>query len=279
MTRHAVSRFVRSTLLYVLVVILALAFSLPLLWMISTSLKSNQEVFHLPPIWIPSQIRWDNYPRALNYIPYFRYLLNTLYICLATVIGSLISCTLAAYGFSRVQWPGRDTVFAIALSTMMVPYAVTMIPLFMVFKRLGWIGTYLPLTVPAFFGSPFLIFLLRQFFLIIPTDLSDAARIDGASELQILIHVVLPLARPALGMVALFQFMWAWGDYLKPLIYLRRSEQFTVALGLTQFLGEYRTEWALLMAATVVTVSPVIILFFVTQRSFIEGITLTGLKG
>lgn len=271
--------FLRRLVVYGLVCLLAFVFALPFLWMVSSSLKVNRQMFMLPPVWIPSPVRWANYPESLQFIPYFLYLRNTLFICIGAVMGSLISCSLAAYGFSRLRWPGRDLVFSVVLATMMIPFAVTMVPLFVVFKHLGWVGTYLPLVVPSFFGSAFFIFLLRQFFLSIPFELSDAARIDGAHELQILTRVILPLARPALAMVALFQFMGAWGDYLGPLIYLSNPETYTLALGLTLFMGQHQTEWGLLMAASTVTVLPIILLFFFAQRMFIEGITMTGLKG
>jgi multiple sugar transport system permease protein len=267
------------TLIYMVVGLLALLFALPFLWLVSGSLKTDRQIFALPPVWIPNPVTWENYPNSLQFIPYFQYLRNTLLICLGTVVGSLVSCTLAAYGFSRVRWPGRDVVFMVVISTLMLPYAVIMVPLFIVFKQLGWIGTYLPLIVPSYFGNAFFIFLLRQFFLTIPLELSDAARIDGAHEMQILTRIILPLARPALAMVALFQFMDAWGDYLGPLIYINKQDMYTIALGLTLFLDQHAQEWALLMAASTVTLLPIIVLFFFTQRTFIEGINLTGIKG
>ena len=269
----------RWTLIYLVVGILALAFALPFIWLVSGSLKTDRQLFSLPPVWVPNPVQWMNYPNALQFIPYFLYLRNTLTICVGTVTGALLSCTLAAYGFSRIRWPGRDTIFMVVISTMMLPYAVTMVPLFIVFRHLNWIGTYLPLIVPSFFGSAFFIFLLRQFFLTIPLELSDAARIDGANEVQTLTRIILPLSRPALAMVALFQFMGAWGDYLGPLIYVNQENRYTIALGLTMFLDQHAQEWALLMAASTVTLLPIIVLFFFTQRTFIEGISMTGLKG
>jgi ABC-type glycerol-3-phosphate transport system permease component len=278
MTRRLGNIF-RWVLIYLVVGLLALAFALPFIWLVSGSLKTDRQLFSLPPIWLPSPMQWGNYPAALRFIPYFLYVRNTLTICVGTVVGALLSCTLAAYGFSRIQWTGRDTIFMIVISTMMLPYSVVMVPLFIVFRRLDWIGTYLPLIVPSFFGSAFFIFMLRQFFMTIPLELSDAARIDGANEIQIMLRVILPLARPALAMVALFQFMGAWGDYLGPLIYINKESMYTVALGLTMFLDQHAQEWALLMAASTVTLAPIIALFFFTQRTFIEGISMTGLKG
>jgi multiple sugar transport system permease protein len=279
MTFRRTAHVLRWILIYIIVGVLALAFVLPFVWLVSGSLKTDRQLFSLPPVWIPNPVKWDNYPQALQFIPYLRYLRNTLTICVGTVVGSLLSCTLAAYGFSRIRWPGRDTVFIVVISTMMLPYAVVMVPLFITFRRLNWIGTYLPLIVPSFFGSAFFIFLLRQFFLTIPLELSDAARIDGANEAQILTRVILPLARPALSMVALFQFMNSWGDYMGPLIYVNQEDRYTIALGLTQFLDQHAQEWALLMAASTVTLLPIIVLFFFTQRTFIEGISMTGVKG
>jgi multiple sugar transport system permease protein len=269
----------RWVLVYLIVGVLALLFALPFIWLLSGSLKADRQLFLLPPVWLPNPIQWSNYPQALQFIPYGLYLRNTLTICVGTVVGALLSSTLAAYGFSRVRWPGRDTLFVIVISTMMLPGAVTMVPLFVVFRRLGWIGTYMPLIIPSYFGSAFFIFMLRQFFLTIPLELSDAARIDGASDLGIMLRIILPLARPALSMVALFQFMGAWGDYMGPLIYINKEDMFTIALGLTMFLDEHAQEWALLMAASTVTLVPIIVLFFFTQRTFIEGISMTGLKG
>lgn len=265
--------------LQLIAVLLSLFFLLPFLWLVSGSLKTNPQIFAMPPIWIPHPLQWKNYPQAFVHISFLLYVRNTLVIGLTALVGSLVSNTLVAYGFARIRWPGRDVIFLVVLATLMLPYAATMVPLFIVFKRIGWIGTYLPLIVPSFFGNAFFIFMLRQFFLTIPFELSEAALIDGANELGILTRIILPLSRPALGIVALFQFMHAWGDYLGPLIYLRRTEEYTIALGLTLFLNQYRQEWALLMAASTMALSPIVLLFFFTQRTFIEGITLTGLKG
>ena len=208
--RERLSRRTSRALFVGFTFLLALTFALPLIWLVTGSLKTDREIFHLPPIWIPNPAQWGNYPAAVKFIPFALYLGNTLILCTGRIIGSLISCTMVAYGFSRFRWPGRDALFMVVISTMMVPYAVTMIPLFIIFKHLNWVGTYLPLIVPAFFGSPFLIFLLRQFFLTIPLELSDAAEIDGANELRMMWHIVLPLARPALAMVVLFEFMGTW---------------------------------------------------------------------
>ncbi len=271
-------RTVKTLLNHVLLIFFSVCFALPLFWMISTSLKPNEEIFLFPPKWIPSYPYWEHYKTAIHFIPFFRYLLNTVTICAFTVIGSVLSASLVAYGFSRIEWPERDALFVVLVATMMIPYAVVMIPLFVIFKNLGWINTFKPLIVPAFFGPPFFTFLLRQFFMTIPAELSDAARIDGASELYIYWNIVLPLAKPALAVVALFQFIGAWNDFLGPLIYLRSGEKYTIALGLQQFRSALLTEWGGLMAASTLATLPIIVLFFFTQKTFIQGISLTGLK-
>ena len=203
----------------------------------------------------------------------------TIKIAVPSVIGTLASCSLAGYGFSRIEAPGRDLLFYIMLSTMMVPWAVTMVPVFILFKQLGWTGTYLPLIVPRFFGSAYYIFLFRQFFKTIPMELSEASILDGCSQFGILWRIILPLAKPIIVTVGLFEFSRVWNDYLAPLIFLNRQEHFTIALGLTYFLDRDRPMWNLAMSGATLAVMPVLIAFFFAQRSFIEGITLTGMKG
>lgn len=279
-TRAVTARqLLRGAVQHATLIALGLLFLAPLLWMVSSSLKANDQLFVPQPIWFPSPPRWENYPKALTYIPFLTYLGNTLLICTLAVVGSLISCSLVAYGFARIDWPGRDLLFFALLATMMLPAQVTMIPSFLLFRWLGWYGTYKPLIVPAFLGNAFLIFLLRQFFLSIPKELSEAARIDGASEFTTFARVILPLAKPALATVALFTFLFHWNDFLGPLIYLNDQSQYTLALGLQQFLNAYRSEWGLLMAASTVVTGPIILLFFFTQRTFIQGIAMTGTKG
>ena len=272
-------RLLGRTLTYATLVVPGALFALPFLWLLSTSLKSPQQLFRLPPEWIPNPVVWANYPRALTAIPFFLYLQNTLYIAFFNVIATVISCSLAAYGFARIEWPGRNALFVVLLGTLMIPYSVIQIPQFLIFRDLGWIGTTNPLTWPAFFGNAFFIFLLRQFYLTIPQELSAAAKIDGASELQIYWRIILPLARPALAVVALFTFMNNWNDFIGPLIYLGDREQYTLAIGLYGFLSRVKTDWGALMAAATVMVAPIVVLFFFTQRTFIQGITLTGIKG
>jgi multiple sugar transport system permease protein len=258
---------------------LAFVFLLPFLWMLSTSLKPDPQMFLIPPKWIPHPIRWVNYPVALSSFPFLRYTANTLFICVMNVAGTVFSCALVAYGFSRLRWPGRDTVFLVMLATLMLPAQATMLPVFLLFRWLHWIGTFKPLIVPAWFGSAFYIFLLRQFFLTLPMELSDAARIDGCSELGIFWRIIVPLSRPALATVALFTFIGNWLDFLGPLVYLHDDSQYTLALGLSAFLGRHGAEWNLLMAASTVVTLPLLVVFFLAQKTFIQGITLTGMKG
>jgi multiple sugar transport system permease protein len=269
----------RPLIVQILLVIAGLTFLFPFLWMLSTSLKVDSQIFVYPPIWIPNPIAIPNYPRAVTYIPYFKYFANTLEISIIATVGTIASCSLVAYSLARLQWPGRDFLFLLTLSTMMLPFAVTLIPLFIVFKNLGWINTFGPLVIPQYFGSAFFIFLLRQFFLTIPLELSDAARIDGANEFGIFRQIILPLTRPAIATIALFQFLGSYRDFLGPLIYLTDETKYTLSIGLTMFSSQHNTEWALLMAASVIMSAPIIILFFFTQRTFVQGITLTGIKG
>lgn len=253
---------------------------MPFLWMISSSLKLETQVFAFPPQLIPNPIRLENYVEALIYKPFHIYLKNTLIIALANEIAILWAASYCAYGFARIRFKGRDFWFGIVLATMMLPGIVTMIPTFVIFSRLGWLDTFLPLTVPYFFGGEaFNIFLLRQFFRTIPEELADAARIDGCSEHRIYWSIFMPLAKPALTTVAIFTFLNAWNDFMGPLLYLNSPENFTVSLGLATFRSVLRTRWDLLMAATTAMTLPVLTLFFAGQRYFIKGVVLTGLKG
>jgi len=272
---------INKTIIFAILISAAILFLLPLVWMISTSLKPKDQIFAYPLIWIPHPVQWANYLKALNN-PSFKFLLflqNSLYYALTSTIGVVVSCALVAYAFARLRWWGRDFWFIVTLSTMMIPYPVTLIPQFLIFKEIGWVGTFKPLIIPNFLGVPFFIFLLRQFFLTIPMDLSDAARIDGANEFGIFWRIILPLTRPALVTVALFTFLATWNDFLGPLIFLNDGSKYTLAVGLAAFRGQYRTQWDLMMAASTVVTAPVVILFFFAQRAFIQGITLTGMKG
>jgi multiple sugar transport system permease protein len=222
----------------------------------------------------------ENYPVALRRVHFGRSLLNTLFLCALTVCGTVVSSVIVAYGFAFLEFPGRKALFGLTLATIMVPFVVTMVPVYLMYRNLGWIGSFKPLWVAAWFGSAFFIFLLRQFFLGLPKDLLDAARIDGCSELEILWHVVVPLSRPAIAMVALFTFLGTWKDFLGPLLYLSHESQFTLSLSLQAFSSEHGgTPWHLLMAASTVFSIPLIVLFFFAMKTFIRGVAMTGLKG
>lgn len=267
----------KSTTHFVLIVVSSL-FLLPFLWMVISSFKSNNDIFVFPPVLIPKHWLWSNYPNALKYIPFFHYLWNTFVVTIANVIGTLVSTPPVAYAFSRLQWKGRDVVFGICISTIMLPFLVTMIPLYTMFRHWGWINTFLPLIVPAFFGSPMYIFLLRQFYLGIPKDLTEAARIDGAGELRTF-WLITKLTKPALVSISLFAFLGTWTDFLAPLIFLNSNNMLTMSLGLQQYQSVHSTAWSFLMAACVVFTIPVVILFFFLQKYFVEGISFSGVKG
>ncbi len=277
--RHRAIHILKRGVIYLALTLLAIGFSIPFLWLISTSLKPPVQLFKVPPEWIPNPFVWSNYQKAVTTIPFFLYLKNTVYIALFNVVASVIACSMVAYGFGIVRWPGRDVLFMIVIATLMIPYVVLLIPTFIIFKNLGWINTPNPLTIPALTGNAFFIFLLRQFYMTIPEDLTDAARMDGANDLQIYWNIVLRLSRPALMVVALFTFMWNWNDFLGPLIYLSDRSQQTLAIGLYGFMSRAGTQWGPLMAAATIMITPIIILFFFTQKTFIQGITLTGIKG
>jgi multiple sugar transport system permease protein len=254
---------------------------LPLVWMISASLQTMAQVSRYPPTWIPKPIAWENYPKALTFLPFGLYFKNTAYVTAVVIAGDLLSNSLAAYGFARFRFRGRDFLFALLLSTMMLPGIVRLIPTYLLFHKLHWINTFAPLMVPAYFASPVYLFLLRQFFLGIPEDLVDAARIDGCSEFGILWQILVPLAKPALATVAIFSFQNSWNDFMGPMIYLTDERLRTVALGLHSFRGlpYMNTLYNQLMAASTVMVIPMLLVFAFFQRQFVQGVTLTGIRG
>ncbi len=270
---------IKKTVAYIICTFLAIIYVFPLYWLIVTALKTDKEVFQQPPSLLPMNPQWQNFITATNYIPFWRYMGNTFFIAIVCIIGTILSCTLIAYGFARIRWPGRNVVFLIYLSTIMLPAQVTMIPLYIIYKQLGWIGTFLPLIVPSFFGNALFVFLLRQFLLSIPQELTDAAKIDGASEFGILRYIMIPLMRPALATVALFTFVNVYRDFLGPLIYLTDQNQWTISLGLKLFQNMFGAQWQLMMAASTLAMLPILVLFFFTQKTFVKGITLTGIKG
>jgi len=279
--RMSVQHVLADMVTYFVLVLLSLVSLLPLLWMLSTSLKELKSVFLFPPQWIPDPIVWRNYVEAMTFLPFGRYFANTFFITITGIIGSLLTASLAAYALARLRAPLKPVVFLLILSPMFLPGQVTMIPLFILFKHLGWIDTYYPLIVPSFFGGgAFNIFLLRQFFSTIPLELDQAARIDGCNEFGILWRIILPLSKPALATVAIFGFMGRWNEFLRPLIYINSSEKLTVSLGLARFRGAYGTTvWHLLMAASLVAVVPCVTIIFLAQEYFVQGIQMTGLKG
>ena len=264
---------------YIWLVLASAAMLLPLAWMVLTSLKSGHQIAEEPYSLWPSPWHWENYVEATTVIPFLRYLANSLWLCLGSVLGTLVSSSLVAYGFARLQWPGRDALFAVLIATMLLPWQVTMVPRFLVIRELGLYDTLWALIVPKFLGEAFYIFLLRQFFLTIPQEMVDAARIDGCSELGVLVRVVLPLSRPALATVALLEFVAAWNDYGGPLLYLNDPDRFPLAYGLEQFVSSHSSQMNLLLAAATLFTLPMVVLFFFAQRTFVRGITTTGLKG
>ncbi|MDQ8184947.1 carbohydrate ABC transporter permease [Pelagicoccus sp. SDUM812002] len=280
MPTHQLNLF-GKILLYTLLVLFAIQFAAPFAWMISTAFKPLEETMALPPVWIPSEWKWENFTQAIDSMGNFwRYAGNTLYVALLSVIGSVLSSSLAAYGFSRIDWPGRDKVFYLCIATMMIPFPVIMVPTYTLFRELDWIGTFKTLYVPFFLGNAFNIFLLRQFFLGIPKSITEAARIDGCSELRIFWQIILPLSKSALLVIALFTFMHSWNDFFAPFIFINDQENYTLALGLQAFQSRQGgTEWHYLMAASTLIILPLIVLFFFTQKTFIQGITATGAKG
>ncbi|HST05339.1 MAG TPA: carbohydrate ABC transporter permease [Chloroflexia bacterium] len=267
---------------YFLLILGSILIMIPVFWMVSSALKANNQIFLFPPQWIPNPMQWDNFVKAMTALPFATYFQNTMIVEVGTIIGTVLSCSIVAYGFARLNAPGRNFWFIVLLSTMMLPGVVTMIPVYLIFRQLNWVNTFLPLIVPSWFGSAFYIFLMRQFFMTIPRDFEDAARIDGANTWQIISKIILPLSKPALATVTIFSFMGVWNDFMGPLIYLNKPETYTLALGLNFFKGpptNANPDWNLLMAASLVMMLPLVLLFFVAQKAFIEGITLTGVKG
>ena len=348
---RSLRRFLNHLTSHLLIILVGLFFFVPFLWMLSTALKSDQDMFRIPPTLLPHDnsfvtvngdqlpiytvqvdgegstpqelalitiadgmgtfvdparpseeitvrmkfaepvlkvgLRWHNFIDAINTasrpslgVTFWTYVQNSLLIAIFSIIGTLVSCAPAAYGFGRLKWPGRDLVFYVVLATLCLPFQVTMIPLYLFFTgALGWGNTFLPLVVPTLFGNAFDIFLLRQFFRTIPEELADAARVDGASEFRIFWNIMLPLSVPVLATIAVFTFLWAWNDFQGPLIYLTDPRRFTMALGLQDYQQQYSVSWNQLMAASAMFTIPIIILFFFAQRTFIQGVKLTGLKG
>lgn len=271
---------ISKSIIYIILFFISFVCLVPFYWMIRSSLMDMSQIFTMPPIWIPNPIKFSNYKEALTMLPFGRYFLNTLFVVVFTVLGTVITSSLCAYSFSRIEWNGRDTVFGILLTAMMIPFAVTLIPTFIGWQKLGVVNSYAPLIVPAWFGGGiFNVFLLRQFFRTIPKELDEAARIDGAGHFTIYSKIIIPLSKPSLIVVSLFSFMGSWNDFLGPLVYLNDGDKFTLSLGLMQFQGMYSAQWQYMMAAATVVLVPIVIIFFIGQKYFIEGISMSGMKG
>jgi ABC-type glycerol-3-phosphate transport system permease component len=282
-TRVRARRLLNRVALYLLAAVLVALFMGPFLWTLASSLKDSKEIARFPPILFPARLRWENYDEVFRLVPMWSFIRNSVQVALLAVIGQVVTATLVAYGFTRFRFPGRDILFMVLVSTMILPREVLLIPNFLVFKSLGLINTLTPLWLPSFFGGAFFVFLLRQFFLTLPLDLDEAAKIDGANSLQILLKILVPLCQPAMATVAIFSFMLHWNEFLEPLIYLSSKENFTLALGLRFFqqipndAQEPRDQ--LMMAASLIMTLPVLLLFFAAQRYFIRGIVMSGIKG
>jgi multiple sugar transport system permease protein len=267
---------------HAVLLIFTVVFGFPLLWMVLSSLKSNSQALQSPVVWLPRPFLWDNYPDVMNAVPFYRFVLNTLLYAAITIVGVCLSSSLVAYGFARLRWRGRDVLFFVMLCTLLVPFFATLLPLFILYRKFHMVGWYLPLEIPTFFGSSvFSTFLLRQFFMTIPEALSDAARVDGANEFYIYSRIILPLAKPAMATVVLFQFIYCWNDYIGPLIVINNENWYPLSIGLSFVLGTYSTNWPWVMAAAAAATAPIVILFFFTQRTFMGGIAIqgTGTKG
>ncbi|HTG48172.1 MAG TPA: carbohydrate ABC transporter permease [Actinomycetota bacterium] len=272
--RRLLSAFANHTIL----IVLSAMFFLPLLFVLLTAVMPDSQA-NTPAMW-PHQWIWSNYTSVFSAIPFFRYTFNTLTIAFLSTVGTVLSCIPVAYALARMRWRGRQVAFVVILSTLMLPYQVTVLPLYVIFVRLHWIPSLKPLIIPSFFGDAFSIFLLRQFFMTIPEELADAARVDGASDWQIMTRVIVPLAKPAIAAVALFNFLYNWNDFFGPLLYVGEDpNRWTLAIGLSEFKALHHVQWNLTMAASVLFMLPIIVLFFLAQRVFVEGITLSGVKG
>ena len=274
--KTSVNRQSKKMLSYVIMTIIGIILLIPLLWMVFTSLKPMEEIVRYPPTFFPEKIVWENYLDTIAAFPFWRYARNTLFITVLVVIGNVLSNSFIAYGFAKLDFPGKKLMFALVLSTMMIPGFVTMIPQYVLFSKIGWVGTYLPLIVPSFFGNAFNIFLMRQFYLSINNELIEAAEIDGANHLYIWSHLMLPLTKPALITIAINSFNAAWNDFLGPLLYIQDQEKYTLQIGLQVFQNQATTQWNYLMAGATLVLIPTILLFFFAQRYFIEGMDLTG---
>jgi len=272
-------RALEKLLVYTGLVVGSLIFAFPFFWMIRTSLLTLAQVYQEPPIWVPNPPHWENYVEIWSQGPFRHWITNSATVTLLSVFWGTISSTLAAYGFARTTFPGRDKLFLMVLATLMMPFHVLLIPQFAMFNEIGWLDTLYPLWVPSIFGSAFSIFILRQYFLGLPAELDDAAVIDGANKWDILWRITVPLSKPALGTVAVFSFIGNWNEFIRPLVFLRTPEMLTLAVGIQWFTGRYETYFNWLMCSSLIALAPIIILFFFVQKQFVQGIALTGIKG
>ncbi len=270
---------INRILLWIIVLSLCLISLFPFFWMVRSSLMTKTEIFGTPMKWWPQEVQWQNYRQAMTQVTFGRFFLNSLFLVAVNILGKLLSSSLVAFGFSRIEFAGKKIWFALVIATMMIPWSVLLIPQFMLWNVVGFYNTYVPLTLPAFFLDGFYIFLLRQFFSTLPRDYDEAAILDGASYFTIYSRIILPLCKPALLTVCVFTFMNTWNDFIGPMIYLKDPKMSTVSLGLQMFISQYTTEWHLMMAAATVAVAPMIVMFFFAQRYFIEGMTFSGIKG
>jgi ABC-type glycerol-3-phosphate transport system permease component len=275
------SQRTQSILIHIVLIAGAIVVMIPLAWMLSTSLKAPHQITKFPPIWIPDPFEWSNYIRAVTIFPvsFLVFIRNSMYMSLMITLGTVLSNAIVAFAFARLQFRGSRVLFIIVLSTMMLPQQVTMIPLFILFSKIGWINSYNPLIVPHFFANAYFIFLLRQFYSTIPRELDDAARIDGCSVIGLFVRILLPLSKPALGITAIFAFTWSWNEFLGPLIYLSRMETFPLAIAISFLRAAHGVLWSELMVVSFIAMLPPVLLFFVAQKHYIQGIVITGVKG
>jgi len=278
--KESSQRLALKIFVYVILIIGSVLILIPTFWMITTGLKKPYQAFIFPPVWIPNPVAWENFTIALTTLPFHVFFMNSSIIAVSTMLGEMFSSAFVAYGFARFRFPGRNALFVIVLATLILPTEVTLIPIFILFKTLNWIDTLKPIIVPCLFGGgAFNIFLMRQFIMTIPRELDDAARIDGCNSFTIWLRIILPLTKPALIAVAILSFTAHWNQFLEPLIFINSEAKHPVALGLMKFQGVYVTQWNLIMAASTVAFLPPLIIFFITQKHFIRGIVMTGIKG
>jgi ABC-type glycerol-3-phosphate transport system permease component len=271
---------VKHLILYLILITLSIFYLLPLYWMISTSLKQTGSEMVIPPQWVPNPIVWQNYVDVFVQVPLTLYIRNSLIITLTATLFGVLTASLAGYGFARTQFPGRNFLFTLCIASLMLPETVTLIPEFILFRRIGWVNSFLPLIVPwSLAGSAFAVFLFRQYCLTIPVELDEAARVDGAGTLRIWWMIIVPLSKAVLATMAILSFIHHWNEFLRPLIYLGRPELRTLALGLRAFRGEYQLAWNYMMAVALIMLVPILVLFFLAQRQFVQGIVMTGIKG